>query len=170
MARALADPVRDRLADWVAFSVYGSIAVLAAVGGLELEVEALKALQAAAVLVVVAVSAWLAHSLWRVVRARARQDPEPQGPHEPHELLRSWPILASGLPGTTALVLAAAGLWSVDVALRIGQGLGVAALLAAGLLTARLAGEKRSRQLVYVIALPSVGLIIVALEVAAHHV
>jgi len=144
--------------------------VLAAVGGLELEVGSLKAPEAAAVLIVVAVSAWLAHSLWRVVRARARQDPVPERSHELHELLRSWPILASGLPGAAALVLAAAGAWSVGIGLRLAQGLGVGALLAAGLLTGGLAGATRSGRLVYVIALPGVGLAIVVMEVAAHHV
>lgn len=67
-------------------------------------------------------------------------------------------------------MLAGAGLWSVAAGLRIAQGLGVGVLFAAGLLTARLAGATRSRQLVYVIALPSVGLVIVALEVAAHRI
>jgi hypothetical protein len=158
------------LADWVAFVVYGSISVLAAVGGLRLESQDLKAPEAVAVVIVVAVSSWLAHSMWRVVRARARQDSEPEYSHELHELLRSWPILASGLPGAAALVLAAAGAWSVEIGLEIAQGLGIGVLFAAGLLTARLAGATPSRRLVYVIALPSVGLVIVALEVAAHHV
>jgi hypothetical protein len=58
-----------RRADRVAFVVYGTITVLAAVGGLRLESQALKALQAAAVLVVVAVAAWLAHSMWRALTA-----------------------------------------------------------------------------------------------------
>jgi hypothetical protein len=159
-----------RLADWVAFVVYGSITVLAAVGGLRLEAAALKARQAAAVVVVVAIAAWLAHSMWRVVRARARKEPEPVRSRELHELLRSWPILASGLPGTAALMLAGAGAWSVATGLRIAQGLGVGVLFASGLLTARLAGASRSQELIYVIALPGVGLVIVLLEVAAHHV
>ena len=144
--------------------------MLAAVGGLRLEAQSLKAPQAAAVVIVVAVAAWLAHSMWRVVRARARQEPEPVRSRELHELLRSWPILASGLPAVTALVLAAAGAWSVATGLRVAQGLGVGVLFAAGLVTARLAGATRSRQVLYVIALPTVGLVIVLLEVAAHHV
>jgi hypothetical protein len=158
------------LADWVAFLVYGSITVLAAGGGLKLEAESLKALQAAAVLAVVAVAAWLAHSMWRVVRARARQDPVAERSHELNELLRSWPILVSALPGVTTMVLAAAGVWSVANGLQIAQVLGVGVLFAAGLLTARLAGETRLRRLAYVIALPSVGIVIVAMEVAAHHI
>ena len=166
----LSEHARNQLADRVAFIVYGSITVLAAVGGLRLESQSLKPWQAAAVLIVIAISAWLAHSMWRAVRARARQDPEPEGSHELHELLRSWPILLSGLPGTTALVLAAAGAWSVAAGLRIAQGLGIAVLFGAAFLTARLAGATGSRQLIYVIALPSVGLVIVALEVAAHHI
>src|SRR6059036_3643299 len=124
----LSEHAQNRLADRVAFLVYGSITVLAAVGGLRLESQSLKALQAAAVLLVVGVAAWLSHSMWRVVRARARQDVEPEQPRELHELLRSWPILASGLPGTAALVLAAAGAWSVGTGLRLAQGLGVAVL------------------------------------------
>ena len=44
-----AEHAQDRLAAEVAFVVYGSIAVLAAVGGLELETESLKAPEAAAV-------------------------------------------------------------------------------------------------------------------------
>lgn len=166
----LSEHAHNQLADRVAFVVYGSITVLAAVGGLELESESLKAVQGAAVLIVVAVAAWLAHSMWRVVRARARRDPEPVRSHELHELVRSWPILLSGLPGTIALLLAAAGVWSVEVGLQIAQVLGVAVLLGAGFLTARLAGASRSRQLLSVIALPTVGLLIVALEVAAHEV
>ena len=160
----------SHLADGVAFVVYGSINVLAAGGGLRLEAQALRARQAAAVVIVVAVAAWLAHSMWRVVTARARREPEPGRSHELHELLRSWPILASGLPGTAALLLAGGGAWSVATGLRVAQGLGVAVLFAAGLLTARLAGGTRSRQLVYAIGLPSVGLAIVLLEVAAHKV
>ena len=169
----LSEQARRHRADWVAFVVYGTISVLAAIGGLRLEAHELKAPQAAAVVIVVALAAWLAHSMWRVVTARARLDRldlEAGRSRELHELLRSWPILASGLPGATALVLAGAGLCSVAVGLRIAQGLGVGVLFAAGLLTARLAGATRSRQLIYVIALPSVGLVIVALEVAAHQV
>jgi len=166
----LSEQRHDRWADFVAFLVYGSISVLAAIGGLRLESQSLKALQAAAVVIVIAVSAWLAHSMWRVVSARARRDPEPERSHELHELVRSWPILASGVPGTLALVLAGAGAWSVGTGLRIAQVLGVAVLFAAGFVTARLAGATGSRQLVYVITLPSVGIVIVLLEVAAHHV
>jgi hypothetical protein len=166
----LSEHARNQWADRVAFIVYGSITLLAAVGGLILESQSLKPWQAAAVLIVIAISAWLAHSTWRAVRARARQDPEPERSHELHELLRSWPILLAGLPGTTSLVLAAAGAWSVAVGLRIAQGLGVAVLFGAAFLTARLAGATRSQQLIYLIALPSVGLVIVALEVGAHHI
>lgn len=166
----LSEHARNQLADQVAFIVYGSITVLAAVGGLVLESQSLKPWQAAAVLIVIAISAWLAHSTWRAVRARARRDPEPEGSHELHELLRSWPILLSGLPGTTALGLAATGAWSVAAGLRIAQGLGVAVLFGAAFLTASLARATGSRRLIYVIALPSVGLVIVAMEVAAHHI
>ena len=160
-----------RRADRVAFVVYGTITVLAAVGGLRLESQSLKALQAAAVLLVVAVAAWLAHSMWRVVTARARQAArEPDRSYELHEVLRSWPIVAAGFPGAASMVLAAVGTWSVATGLRVAQGLGIVLLFAAGLLTASLAGATRSGQLVYVLALPCAGLVIVALEVAAHHV
>ena len=67
------------------------------------------------------------------------------------------------------MVLAAVGVWSVGTALVVTQGLGVAVLFIAGLITARLAGETGSRQLIYVLVLPSVGLVIVGLEIAAHH-
>lgn len=163
------EQARRHLADWVAFVVYGTITVLATVGGLQLESASLHALEAAAVLIVVAIAAWLAHSMWRVVRARASRVIEPVRSHELHELLRSWPVVASGLPGAAVLLLTTAGAWSVATGLFIAQGLGVAVLFAAGLLTAHLAGEaSRSRRLVYVFALPLVGLTIVGLEVAAH--
>jgi hypothetical protein len=165
------EQARRHLADWIAFIVYGTITVLAAVGGLQLESKTLHALEAALVLIVVAVAAWLAHSMWRVVRARARQDAEPVRSHEVHELLRSWPVVASGLPAAAVMLLAAAGAWSVATGLSVAQGLGVAVLFAAGLFTAHLAGATtRSRRLVYVFALPCVGLVIVGLEVAAHNV
>jgi len=161
--------VQHQRADWVSFVVYGTIAVLAAVGGLALESQALHAVEAAVVLIVVAVSASLAHSMWRVVGARARRDVVPERSHELHELLRSWPIVASGLPAALVMLLTAAAASSVAMGLEIAQGLGVVVLLAAGFITARLAGVSRSRQLVYTLTLPCVGLAIVALEVAAHH-
>jgi hypothetical protein len=86
------------LADRVAFVVYRTIVVMATVGGLALEAEALHPLQAAAVLIVVTVAAWMAHRKWRVVRASGRREPVPDRSHEVHELLRAWPIVASGLP------------------------------------------------------------------------
>ncbi len=161
---------RRHAADWVSFVVYGTISVLAAIGGLALEAEALRPAQAAAVLIVVAIAAWMAHSLWRVVRARARQDPMPERSRELHELLRSWPIVAAGLPGASVMALTAADAWSVATGLAVAQSLGVAVLFAAGLVTARLAGASRSSQLVYVFTLTGVGLAIVGLEVAAHQV
>jgi hypothetical protein len=166
----LQDEPAPRLADAVSFVAYGTITVLAAIGGLTLEAASLRAIQAAAVLIVVAVAAWLAHSMWRVVGMRARGDATHGRPHELHALLRSWTIVASGLPGAAVMALAATGAWSVATGLAIAQGLGVGVLFAAGLITARLAGETGSRQLVYVFALPSVGLVIVGLEVAAHQV
>ena len=159
-----------RRADQVSFVVYGTIAVLAAVGGLALEAETLHARQAAAVLLVVAFAAWLSHTMWRVVRARGRRDPEPGRSHEVHELLRSWMIVATGLPGAAVMLLAAIGVWSVATGLAIAQGLGVVVLFAAGLVTAHLAGATGTRRWTMVITLPAVGLLIVALEVAAHKV
>ena len=164
------EQARRHLADQVSFVVYGTIAVLAAVGGLALEAQTLRPLQAAAVLVVVALAAWLSHSMWRVVRARGRRDPEPGRSHEVHELLRSWAVMAAGLPGAAVMTLAAIGSWSVATGLEIAQGLGVAVLLAAGLVTAHLAGVTGTRRLIMVITLPGVGLLIVVLEVAAHKV
>jgi hypothetical protein len=166
----LNEEARRHLADRVAFVVYGTITVLAAVGGLKLEAQTLQAVQAAAVLMVVALAAWMAHSLWRVVGARARREPEPERSHELHELLRSWPVVASGLPGAAVMVLAAIGLWSVAIGLRVAQGLGIVILFGAGLATAHLAGTTRPRHVVFALGLPSVGLVIVGLEVAAHHV
>ena len=161
---------RNHLVDQVSFIVYGTIAVLAAVGGLALEADTLQPRQAAAVLVVIAFASWLSHSMWRVVRARGRRDPQPVRSREIHELLRSWAILASGLPGAFVMVLAAVGAWSVPTGLTIAQGVGVAVLFVAGLITVDLAGATRAQGLAMVITLPSVGLLIVGLEVAAHKV
>jgi hypothetical protein len=161
---------RRHWADQVSFVVYGTIAVLAAVGGLTLEAQTLHPRQAGAVLIVVAFAAWLSHTMWRVVRARGRRDPEPGRSHEVHELLRSWMILATGLPGAAVMLLTAIGPWSVATGLAVAQGLGVAVLLAAGVVTAHLAGVTGTRLLFMVITLPSAGLLIVILEIAAHKV
>ena len=165
-----ATQARNHLADQVAFVGYGTIAVVAAVGGVALEAHTLHARQAAAVLLVIAFAAWLSHSMWRVVRVRGRREPEPERSHEVHELLRSWAILASGLHGAFVMSLAAAGAWSVATGLEIAQGVGVAVLFVAGLVTAHLAGATGARRLAFVIVLPFVGALIVALEVAAHKV
>ncbi len=110
--------------------------MLAAVGGQAIEARTLHAQHAAAVLIVVSFAAWLSHTMWRVVRARSRRDPEPERSHEVHELLRSWMILATGLHGALVMLTAAIGPCSVATGLVIAQGLGVAVLFAAGLVTA----------------------------------
>jgi hypothetical protein len=160
--------VDRRLGEGVGFVVYGTLATLAGVGALRLETGHLRALETAAALLVIAFAAWMGHTLWRVVTARALRTPPQRLPHELHELRRSWPIMASALPEAAVTALAAAGGWSVATGLEIAQGIGIAVLFVAGVLTARLTGASRGQLLVYAFVLPAVGAVIVGLEVAAH--
>ncbi len=166
----LDEQVHNPLAEGVGFVVYGTLATLAGVGALALEAGHLRAGETAVALLVVVLAAWMGHTLWRVVTARALRTPPQRLPHEVHELRRSWPIPAAALPEVVVAALAATGWWSVATGLQLAQGLGIAVLFGAGVLTARLEGASRGRLLVYAILLPSVGALIVALEVGVHRV
>jgi hypothetical protein len=164
------DPGPSPLAEGVGFVVYGTVATLAGVGALELEAGHLRPGETAVALLVVVLAAWMGHTLWRVVTARALRTPPQRLPHETRELRRSWPIPAAALPEVVVTALAATGWWSVTTGLQLAQGLGIAVLFGAGVLTARLEGASRGRLLAYACLLPSVGAVIVALEVGAHRV
>jgi hypothetical protein len=149
--------------------VYGTIAVLASIGGLSLETSALDARAAGGVVAVATISVWLAHTMSQMVGDGARRTAPREIPRRLRQLARTWPVLAAALPPLAVLATASAAGASIAVALELAETTGVLMLAAVGAATARRSHLGWVDGLVHLAILTVVGLAIVTLEVAAHH-
>jgi len=156
-----------KAATWLAAYVYGTIATLVAIGGLEFE-KHLNAVSATGVIVVGAIAIWLAHTVSHLVARRARDGADLNVADVMAELRSSWPIVSAALPGAVVMIIAAFGAWTASTGLVIDEVIGVVALAAVGIATAGGAQRSLARRFVYVASLTAVGLAIVGLEVGAH--
>jgi hypothetical protein len=152
---------------WLADYVYGTISTLVAVAGLTFETNP-GALTTAGVVVVGAVAIWLAHTLSRLVVSRSWSQLALRRSDVRAELLGSWSILAAAIPATIIFVLAGVGVWKVSTAFVLTDVVGVLALAVVGIGTAGGRDRPRSRRILYVTGLVSVGVTIVLLESAVH--
>jgi hypothetical protein len=154
--------------EWAREYVYGTISTMVAIGGLSLENRP-DSVSAGGVIVVGAIAIALAHAVSHLVVAWSnRSDDAPFTSRTvTDQLRRSWPIVSAAIPATIVLAISRTGLYTTSTALWIDAGVGVGALAVVGILTA---GPARpdSHRVLYVLALISVGLFIVGLEVAAH--
>jgi hypothetical protein len=152
---------------WLADYVYGTIATLVAIAGLTFEPDP-QALKAAGVVVIGAVSIWLAHTLSRLVTTRSWQHLTIKRSDVRAQLVSSWSILAAAIPATIIFALAGAQLWKVKTAIVIAEVVGVLALAVVGIGTAGGSDRPLVRRILYVLGLVTVGVLIVALELVVH--
>ncbi len=141
---------------------------MVAIGGLTFERRP-DSVSAGGVIVVGAIAIALAHAVSHLVVAWSLRS---QGAPFTFrtvfgQLRQSWPIVSAAIPATVVLALSRTGLYTTSTALWVDAAVGVAALAVVGIWTA---GPSRpgSHRVAYVVALVSVGLFIVGLEIAAH--
>jgi hypothetical protein len=156
-------------AEQLGLVVYGTIAVLASIGGLSFETAALDARAAASIVTIATISVWLAHTVSQMVGDGARRTAPLEVPHRLRQLGRTWPVLAAALPPLAVLAVASAAGAAIGVALELAETTGVLMLAAVGVATSRRSHLGTIDGLVHVAILTVVGLAIVTLEVAAHH-
>ena len=157
----------ERSIRWLADYVYGTISTLIAVAGLTFETNP-GALTTAGVVVVGAVAIWLAHTLSLLVISRSWNQLTLRRSDVRAELLGSWSIVAAAIPATITFILAGLNVWKVSTAFVVTDVVGVLALAAVGTGTAGGRTGPRSRRILYVVGLVSVGVMIVLLESAVH--
>lgn len=154
--------------EWLADYVYGTISTLIAVAGLTFESHP-QALPTAGVIVVGAVAIWWAHTLSRLVTKRAWRRMELTRSDIRAELWGSWSIVTAAVPAVIIFLLADLHLWSVPTAFGLTEAIGVVSLGAVGIGTAGGSERPLVRRILYVAGLVAVGLFIVLLESAVHH-
>jgi hypothetical protein len=159
----------DSAADRIRGYVYGTIGVLVALGSLGAESKSLRAPVAALVVFVGAIAIWLAHAFSEFVGERLREGRRLGMTGTTTVLRSSWPIVSAALPSVAFICLGWAGLWSVPTSLRGSTILAVVALGVAGLLAARVAGERGLAATLDVAAAASLGVVIALLELAVTH-
>ncbi len=85
------------------------------------------------------------------------------------EMRRSWSIVSAAIPATLIFVLAAVHLWTIQTAFVLADIVGVLALAVVGIGTAGGSDRSLFRRVRYVVVLVLVGVAIVVLESAVHH-
>jgi hypothetical protein len=161
------DPRPDRSVRGLANYVYGTISTLVAIAGLTYEKHP-GALTTAGVVVVGAVSIWLAHALSQLVITESWQTLTIRWEDIRDELRGSWAIVSAALPATLIFLLAEAHLWTVGTAFVLAEVVGVLALAVVGIGTAGRRSGSPARRTVYVLGLVGVGVVIVGLELITH--
>jgi len=136
-----ADPIER--AEWTSELVYGTLAVLIAIAGID-----------------VAFSAVLGRRAAMGAHASAGVG---------HALLKAWPILLAAIPSFIAFGGASLGWWPAGSAMTFSNVAGIVVLGGAGWIAARAADSNLGGQLVSTILTASIGLGIVLVEMLVHH-
>ena len=160
-----ADPIER--AEWTSELVYGTLAVLIAIAGIDVAGGA-SATGTGAIVLVGAAATWFAHAFSAVLGRRAAM-----GAHASagvgHALLKAWPILLAAIPSFIAFGGASLGWWPAGSAMTFSNVAGIVVLGGAGWIAARAADSNLGGQLVSTILTASIGLGIVLVEMLVHH-
>ncbi len=152
---------------WLSDYVYGTISTLVAIAGLTFETHP-EALTSAGVVVFGALAIWLAHTLSRLVTTRSWQHLTLKRSDVRAQLQGSRSILAAAIPATVIFTLSGLDLWEVKTAFILAEVVGVLGLAVVGIGTAGGRERPLARRILYVVALVTVGVMIVALELVVH--
>ncbi|MGA2837668.1 MAG: hypothetical protein ABSF84_13820 [Acidimicrobiales bacterium] len=153
---------------WLADYVYGTISTLVAIAGLTFESHPGE-LVTAGVVIVGAVAIWMAHTLSRLVSKRSQGHLELSVSDIADEMRSSWSIVTAAIPATFIFMLAAIHLWTIQTAFVLADVVGVLALAVVGIGTAGGSERPLLHRVRYVVGLVLVGVAIVVLESAVHH-
>jgi pheromone shutdown protein TraB len=158
----------EDLAERLQEYVYGTISTLVVIGALEGD-ELGRADSATIVVIGTAVATWLAHSFAAIIGLHIRER-RPVRVDEMTDAFRgSWRIITAALPATALLVLANMNTISLRVALATATLSGVVQLVWVGIFAAKRSEFSLLGVVVYAATATAIGLLIVAIEIAAFH-
>lgn len=153
---------------WFTEFVYGTVTAMVAVAGI-LAGHETSSRGAIAIVVVGALTVWFAHAYCKVIGSRMASGRGSYGRDLLDALSGSWPIVTAGGLLAAPLVVAALGLWSLELALWISTGVGVVILAIVGVLAGVSERATWPVRILLVALSCGMGLAVVAVEVLAHY-
>ena len=147
--------------------VYGTIAVLIVIAGID--ISGGRASAAPAIILVAAIATWLAHAYAETLGLQLTTGRSTSRADIGRALMGSFPIVLAALPATAVSVGALLGFWSTRTSIVLANGLALLVLAAAGWFAARGAGDTRLQSLASALVSTSIGLAIVAMELLVHY-
>jgi hypothetical protein len=148
--------------------IYGTIAVLIVISGIEIGGGS-DSPAVAAIILAAAVATWVAHSYAGYMGRRLVVGHRATTREVMASLKDDSPIVLAALPAAAAAIGARLGFWSLSTALFIGNVLALVTLAATGWLVARASGASTAGAIVSTIVSTSIGLGIVAVQLLVHH-
>ncbi len=154
-------------AAWISELVYGTLAVLIAIAGIEVAGGA-SPTGAGAIILAGALATWVAHAYATFLGHRAALGRQASAGQIDLALRHHWTIVLAAIPSVILFGGASLGFWSSGAAMVISNGAGIAVLAGAGWMAARVAGVNLRGQVSSTILTASIGLGIVAVEFLLH--
>ncbi len=165
MLRQPADPIER--ATWMSELVYGTLAALIAMAGIEVAGGA-SPTGAGAVILVGAAATWFAHAYSAVLGRRTALGHTASPGQIMQALRHAWPIILAAIPSVLAFGGASLGWWSSGIAMSFSNGAGIAVLAGVGYLAGRAAGEDLAGLVSSTVLTASIGIAIVVVELLLH--
>ena len=152
--------------------VYGTIAVLIVIAGIDIsgaDLSGDRASAAPAIILVAAIATWLAHAYAETLGLQLTTGRSTSRADIGRALRGAFPIVVAALPATAVSVGAVLGIVPPRASVLLANGLALLVLAAAGWFAARGSGDTRMQSFVSAVVSTSIGLAIVAMELLVHH-
>jgi len=158
----------EDLAEELQEFVYGTITVLVAIGAINGQ-KLTSGRNAIVIILGTALATWLAHTFAAVIGIHVRERRPVTRQETVTEFRRSWRVVTAAFPATVACLLAELGVFSLRFALGASIVMGVIALIIVAIFAATRSSFTGWGVVAYAAGATSIGLLIVAIEIAIHH-
>lgn len=148
--------------------IYGTVTALVAVAGIN-TTETVTWYSAMLTIITGGAAIWLAHAYSSLMSHRITSGAHIQGKQIGEALSSSWPIVSAALLVSLPFLGAAVSLYTMSTALNLANGAGVLILALIGFAAGVITDETWMRRIALVLLSSSLGLLIVAIELAVHH-
>ena len=159
---------QEQLAEDLQEFVYGTITVLVAIGAINGQ-QLTSGRNAIVIILGTAFATWLAHTFAAVIGIHVRERRVVTYHETMTEFRHSWRVVTAAFPATAACVLAQIGVFSLRLALIASIVMGVIALIVVAIFAATRSSFTGWGVAAYAAGATSIGLLIVAIEIAIHH-
>lgn len=152
--------------------VYGTVAVLIVIAGIDIsgvDLSGSRASAAPVIIMVAAIATWLAHAYAETLGRQLTTGHSTRPADIGRALSGSFPIVLAALPATAVSIAAMLGFWTPRTSVVLANILALLVLAAAGWFAARGSGDTRLQSLVSAVVSTSIGAAIVAMELLVYH-